>query len=79
MYDAAQIKEVNETYKRKLKLQLINQCRLFWPTMEPYLCRMGPPNKTFYAYLPAKENEIFTFRPWQLHECKKSKINKRNN
>jgi len=52
---------------------MINECRLFWQTMAPYLCPSGCPREVFYAYMPSCKYDIFPFRPWQTHEAKENK------
>lgn len=57
-------------YTKCLRLALLDKTREFWVTMMPYLCPMGPPRGPFYAYLPGRESDIHSFRPWKSGECK---------
>jgi hypothetical protein len=41
--------------------------------MEPYHCGGLDMRNVFYAYMPAKENEMHPFRPWQTHEFRNMK------
>lgn len=57
-------------YYNRLNIALIKESRQLWPTMEPYLCPMGPPREVFYAYMPASEYDALLIRPWKTNECK---------
>lgn len=62
------INKMNRNYHHRLAVTLVNDARRFWPTMTPYHCVNGAPTDVFYAYLPATEYAVMSYRPWAIHE-----------
>lgn len=62
------INRMNRNYHHRLAVTLVNDARRFWPTMKPYHCANGAPTDVFYAYLPANEYAVMSYRPWAIHE-----------
>lgn len=62
------INKMNSNFHHRLAVTLVNDARRFWPTMKPYHCANGAPTDVFYAYLPAHEYAVMSYRPWAVHE-----------
>lgn len=73
-YIETKVRDRLQTFYKELNFAVIKECRQFWPTMEPFLCTMGPPREVFYAYLPASEyHSVPTRRPWKICDVKNLK------
>lgn len=60
-------------FYRALKQSALNDAREFIPTMNIYEFPFSTFRDCLFAYLPGKEEEVFSFRPWLPHEFKNMK------
>lgn len=63
-------------FYRVLKQSAIHDAREFIPTMNIYEFPFCTFRDCLFAYLPGKEEEVFSFRPWFPHEFKNMKDTK---
>lgn len=57
-------------FYRALRQSAIDDAREFIPTMNLYEFPFPTFRDCLFAYLPGKEEEVFSFRPWLPHEFK---------
>lgn len=57
-------------FYRVLKQNAIEETREFVPTMNLYEFPFPTFRDCLFAYLPNKEKEVLSFRPWLTHEFK---------
>lgn len=82
-YTYAQAKEVRGMVSEKLgrfyraiRQTAINDAREFIPTMNIYEFPSSSFRDCLFAYLPTKEEDVFSFRPWLPHEFRNMKDKK---
>ncbi|EDV98323.1 uncharacterized protein LOC6569107 [Drosophila grimshawi] len=56
--------KVKAEYYKKLNDMYMNHTIACWYAMGNYLCRGGPPKKTFYAYMSANTRDIMRNKVW---------------
>ncbi|EDW60252.1 uncharacterized protein [Drosophila virilis] len=56
--------KVRQEYYKKLNDIYMNHTIACWYAMGNYMCRAGPPRKTFYAYMSANTRDIMRNKVW---------------
>ncbi|XP_055856019.1 uncharacterized protein LOC129919194 [Episyrphus balteatus] len=59
---------LKDIYQDNFKESLLEDSRIYWAAVRPYQCSKGPPRNVFFAYLPARKNDVHMFRPWKVRE-----------
>lgn len=59
-----QINALNDGYRQRLAVALVNDGRRFWPSMKPFETGNGNMREAFFSYIPSSEYDVKAIHPW---------------
>nr|XP_014091466.1 uncharacterized protein LOC106618301 [Bactrocera oleae] len=61
---------IKDLFYKRVDKAIMDQSRHLYIAMTPYVYAGRSPNKTIFAYLPSRPNDIQHFRVWSPRDCK---------